>query len=158
MVNITSPPPDSSAPLGGSAPAAGRRDRGIAAIGALFILVGMPVGWLSGGNNSTGDVVGCIVVALVDLAILGWLVGVFVPRERTAAPGRASRNALILAVLALVTCVVFWTGVPIALGAGALALGLWLRETAAEARGKATVVIVLGAFAMLASFVVLLIG
>ena len=158
MTNIASPPPKSASPLGGSGPVVDRRDRMIAAAGALFILVGMPVGWLSGGDNSTGDVIGCIVVALVDLALLAGLVAWLVPRERAAAPARAQRTALILAVVALVTCVVFWLGVPIAIGAGALALGVWLRETAAEGRGKATVAIVLGAFAMLASFVALLIG
>jgi hypothetical protein len=157
MTNIASTPPESSSPLGGAAPAAERRDRGIAAVGALFILVGMPVGWLSGGNNSTGDVVGCIVVVLVDLAILAWLMTWLLPRERAAASARTERTALILGILALITCVVFWTAVPIALGAAALALGLSLRESAAS-RTKGTAAAALGGFAMVAAFVVLLIG
>jgi len=55
---------------------------------------------------------------------------------------------------------VFWTGVTFALGAGALALGLSLRESAAPSagRGRATAAVVLGALTLVASFVLLLIG
>jgi hypothetical protein len=83
-----------------------------------------------------------------------WLV----PRERAA--GRASRSALILGIVALVTVVVFWTGLPFPLGAGAIALGLSAREAAAPAagRGQATAGVALGALAVVASFVVLLVG
>ena len=153
MTNIASNPPESSLPLAGAA----RRDRGIAAAGALFLVIGIPVGWLSGGGNSTGDVIGCIVVTLVCLAILAWMVLWLLPRERAAAPARTQRTALILGGLALIACVVFWTGLPIPIGVGALALGLSLREAPAS-RVKGTVAAALGAFAMVASFVALLIG
>jgi hypothetical protein len=156
MENTASTPPESTSPLGAGR-AIEQRDRGIAAVGALLLLIGMPVGWLSDGNNSTGDVIGCIVIALIDLAILAWLVMWLLPRERAAAPARTERTALILGAVALITCVVFWTGVPIAVGAGALALGLSLRESAAS-RVKGTMAAALGAFAMVASFVVLLVG
>jgi hypothetical protein len=157
MANTASTPPESSSPLGGAAPAAERRDRGIAALGALLLVIGIPVGWLSGGDNSSGDVIGCIVVTLVCLAIVAWMVLWLVPRERAAAPARTQRTAVILGVLALIACVIFWTGLPIAIGVGALALGLSLRESPAS-RTKGTVVAGLGALAMVASFVALLIG
>jgi hypothetical protein len=156
MANIPSTPPESSSPVAG--PAVERRDRGIAAVGALLLAIGMSVGWLSDGDTSTGDVIGLIVVVLVDLAIIAWLVLWLLPRERAAPPARTQRTALILGVVALITCVVFWTGLPIAVGVGALALGLSLREASPEGRGKAMVAIVLGAFAVVASFVALLVG
>jgi hypothetical protein len=83
-----------------------------------------------------------------------------VPGARRADPARAGRTALILGVAALVLCVVFWTGLAIAVGAGALALGLSLREApgAESVRGKATATVVLGAIAVVGSFVVLLVG
>jgi hypothetical protein len=157
MANIASTPPESSPPVADAAPAADRRDRGIAAVGALFLVIGIPVGWLSGGDNSTGDVVGCIDVTLVCLAVLAWMVLWLLPRERAAAPARTERTALILGVLALIACVVFWTGLPIPIGAGALALGLTVRESPAG-RVKGTAAAALGALAMVASFVALLIG
>ena len=155
MENSPSPQTE-GAPLGTSGQAVAQRDRTIALVCAALLLIGMPVGWLPG---STGDVVGLIVISLVCLALMGWIVLWLVPRERAAARERASRTALILGVLAILSCLVFWTGLPFPIGAGAIALGLWLRESGpAEGRGRATASVALGALAVVAAFVVLLIG
>ena len=134
-----------------------QRDRAIAGIPALLLLIGMPIGWLS-GNTSTGDVIAFVVATLISLALIAGIFLWLLPRERAA--GRAARSALILAIISLVLIVVFWTGFPFGFAAGAVALGLSARSAAPEAggQGKATVAIVLGALVMLLSFVGLLTG
>lgn len=135
------------------------RDRSIATVCAVLLLIGMPIGWLGGGGNSAGDVIGMLVAIAVSLALMFWLVTRFAPRMRRAEPSRATRFALILGALAVIVALVFWTGLPFALGAGAIALGLSLRESvAANLRGRATAAAVLGAIAVLASFLLLLFG
>jgi hypothetical protein len=80
-----------------------------------------------------------------------------VPRERAA--GRAARTSLIMAIVAAVLIVVFWTGLPFPLAAGAVALGLSGRAAVPErGRGRATAAIVLGALVLLVAFVGLLSG
>jgi hypothetical protein len=148
--------PNTVPSLEAAAPGVERRDRNIALVSALGLLIGMPIGWLPG---STGDVVGMIVVSVVVLAIMAGLILWLVPRERLAA-GRANRSALILGVLSIIVGGVFWTGLPFAVGAAAIALGLSQRESAAEGegRGMATAAVVLGSIAIVASFVLLIIG
>jgi hypothetical protein len=134
-----------------------QRDRAIAGIAALLLLIGMPIGWLS-GNTSTGDAIGFVVATLISLALIAGIFLWLLPRERAA--GRAARSALILAIISLVLIVVFWTGFPFGFAAGAVALGLSARGAAPQAggQGKATVAIVLGALVMLLAFVGLLTG
>jgi len=146
--------PDSVPPVESSASAVERRDRSIAIVAAILLLIGMPIGWLPG---STSDVVGMIVIGLVVLAIMAGLVFWLVPRERLARQ-RANRSALILGIVSILVGLVFWTGLPFAVGPAAIALGLSQRETSVEGRGKATAAMVLGGIAILASFVLLLIG
>jgi len=143
----------------GSAASVAPRDRNIAAACALLLLISMPVGYLT-DDPGTGDVIGLIVMVAVSLALMAWLILRFVPAQRAAAAPRASRTALVLGVVAVILGVVFWTGLPFAVGAAAIALGLSLRETsdAAGGSGKATAGAALGAFAVLASFVLLLVG
>jgi hypothetical protein len=153
MTNQTASP-QATPPLDAAAPPAASRDRNIAGVCALLLLIGMPIGWLPG---STSDVIGLIVVGLVVLAIGAALMFWLVPRERLVA-ARASRTALILGVLSILAGLVFWTGLPFAIGAAAIALGLSQRESSAEGRGMATAGVILGGIAVLASFVLLLIG
>jgi hypothetical protein len=132
------------------------RDRQIAIVSAVLLVIGMPVGYLPG---STGDTIGLIVLSLVSLALLAGIVFWLVPRERAAPRPQAERTVLILGVLAALSFLLFWTGLPFALGAGAIALGLSLRDSApAGGQGRATAAVVLGALAILASFVILLVG
>lgn len=148
--------PEASPPLHTAAPSVALRDRNIALISALLLLIGMPVGWLPG---STGDVIGMTVAILIDLAVLAGLVVWLVPRERAIGGARASRSALILGIAAVIVGVAFWTGLPFGPGAAAIALGLSQREApGGERRGMATGGVVLGAIAVVASFVLLLIG
>jgi hypothetical protein len=149
-------PPEHAPPESALEPATSR-DRNIALVCAVLLLIGMPIGYLPG---STGDVIGLIALSLFSLALMAWIVLWLVPRARAGAPDRAARTALILGGLSLVTVLVFWTGIPFAPGAGAIALGLSLRESPAASgeRGKATAAVALGALAVVASFVVLLVG
>jgi hypothetical protein len=157
MEDAGSATPGGTPPIGAS-PESDTRDRNIAAGCALLLLIGMPIAYLT-DNPSTGDVIGLVVVTLIDLALMAWIVLRLVPRQRAGAADRATRTALILGVLALVACVVFWTGLPFPFGAGAIALGLSLRSASQPSgRGKATAAVALGAFAVVASFVVLLVG
>jgi len=134
-----------------------QRDRAIAGTATLLLLIGMPIGWL-GSNASTGDAIGFVVATAISLVLMAAIFLRLVPRERAA--GRAARTSLIMAIVAAVLIVVFWTGLPFPLAAGAVALGLFGRATAPEAggRGKATVAIVLGGLVLLVAFVGLLTG
>ncbi|OLE36182.1 MAG: hypothetical protein AUG48_08360 [Actinobacteria bacterium 13_1_20CM_3_68_9] len=124
-------------------------------------MIGMPIGYL-GGNTSTGDVIGLIVLTLVMLGLMAAIFQRLIPRQLAAADGvnRPARTGLVLGILAFITVVVFWTGLPFPLGAGAVALGLAGRELAPRAGddGRATAAIVLGALAVLLSFIALLAG
>ena len=155
MTNPTAVP-DSVAPVESAASPVERRDRNIGLVAALLLLIGMPIGWLPG---KTSDVIGLIVIGLVVLAIMAGLILWLVPRERLAQQ-RANRSALILGILSILVGLVFWTGLPFAVGAAAIALGLSQRESTPEGqgRGMATAAVVLGGIAVLASFVLLLIG
>jgi hypothetical protein len=147
--------------MAGPARAPARADTRIALVAAVLLLIGMPIGYL-GDNTSTGDVIGLIVLTLVMLGLLAAIFRWLVPRALGAAEGvnGPARTGLLLGVLALVTVVVFWTGLPFPLGAGAVALGLAGRELAPLAGdgGRATVAVVLGALALLLAFVGLLVG
>jgi hypothetical protein len=134
-----------------------QRDRVIAGIAALLLLVGMPIGWLS-GNTSTGDAIAFVVATVISLVVLAATFLWLLPRERAA--GRAARTALILSIVALVLIAAFWTGLCFGPAAGAVALGLSARGAAPQAggQGKATVAIVLGGLVMVAAFVGLLSG
>ena len=78
-------------PIRSAAPPAKRRDRNIAAVCSLFLLIGMPIGWLT-DNPSTGDVVGLIALSAFTLGLMAWLIAWLLPRERAAAPDRANRT------------------------------------------------------------------
>ncbi len=133
-----------------------QRDRAIAGTATLLLLVGMPIGWL-GGDTSTGDVIAFVIAMAISLALMAFIFLRFVPRQRAA--GRAARTSLIMAIVAVVLLVGFWTGLPFPIAAGALALGLSGRAEAPEAgRGRATVAVVLGGLVLLVAFIGLLAG
>jgi len=141
--------PITAGPQAGPADAAGAvdsRDRTVALGCALLLLIGMPVGYLSGDP----EVLGLIITVVVSLAIMAAIVLRLVPHERAA--GRTGRTALILGIVAVIVGVVFWTGLPFAIGAGAIALGL------SGTGGRAKAGLGLGLLAVVASFVLLLVG
>ena len=141
--------PITAGPQAGSADAVGAvdsRDRTVALGCALLLLIGMPIGYLSGDP----EVLGLIITVVVSLAIMAAIVLRLVPHERAA--GRTGRTALILGIVAVIVGVVFWTGLPFAVGAGAIALGL----SGTDGRAKAG--LGLGLLAVVASFVLLLVG
>jgi len=137
--------------------AAHQQDRAIAGIATLLLLIGMPIGWL-GENTSTGDAIGFVVATAISLVLMAVIFLRVVPRERAA--GRAARTGLIMAIVAAVLLVVFWTGLPFAPAAGAVSLGLFGRTALSESggRGKATAAVVLGGLVLLLSFIGLLTG
>jgi hypothetical protein len=131
-----------------------QRDRTIAGVAAILVLIGMPVGWI-GGKTSTGDVIGMIVAIALDLALMAAVFLWLLPRER-AATNRTARAVLIMGIVSILLGIVFWTGLVFGVAAGAVALGLTVRERGRD--GKAMAGLVLGAIAVVASFVLLLIG
>lgn len=135
-----------------------QRDRAIGGGAALLLLIGMPVAYL-GGKTSTGDVIGLIVLTLVMLGAIAAVFLRLVPRHE-ARPDDASRTGLILGVIAVIAVVVFWTGLPFPIGAGAIALGLVGQESAAPTarKGRAVAAVVLGSIAIALAFVALLVG
>jgi hypothetical protein len=140
--------------LEGPAAVSNQRDRMIAGVSALLLLIGMPVGWLT-DNPSTSDVIGMIVAIVIDLALMAGVFLWLLPRER-AATHRTARTALIMGIVSILLGGVFWTGLVFGVGAGAVALGLTVRERGPSR--MATVGLGLGAFAAVASFVLLLVG
>ena len=81
-----------------------------------------------------------IVVALIVFLVV-------VPRTR-------SRAALVLALLGLLTCAVFWAMISLPLSAGALVLAL--RESRAGRNALATTVLIIGALAVVALGVIII--
>jgi hypothetical protein len=138
----------------GQAAVPGQRDRTIAGIAAVLLLIGMPIAWI-GGKDTSGDIIGVAVALIVDLAVMTALFVLLLPRAR-AAGARTARTVLIIGIVSILLGAVFWTGLAIAVGAPAVALGLTARE-----RGRSAGVmvgLVLGVVAVVASFVLLLIG
>jgi hypothetical protein len=78
---------------------------------------------VSGNDEGSADIGGFIIVTLIAIGIAALLILWLVPRELSQRDtGRAARSALILAALAFVTLVAFWTALPFALGVPALYL------------------------------------
>ena len=129
----------------------------ILAVSAAILIISLACGyWLVASGSD--EIVGWIIASVVGTAILAALLLRFVPATEAETDGNApARRALVLGALALVTCLVFWTGLPIVLGIPALVL-------AAEGRARdgtygqgneATAGAVLGGFAALATIVLL---
>ncbi len=91
-----------------------------------------------GDNGGAGPYAFTLVLSLAVAAILfGWAI------PRIERPGRAG---VIIGALALLSVAAFWVGLPFVLGPAAIVLGLLGRERP-EARGAATIAIVLGVLA-----------
>jgi hypothetical protein len=89
----------------------------------------------SGDNGGAGPYVAAVAVCAV---LAGVLFGRVLPN--TADPTRA---AWILAALALITCVAFWSGLPFVFGVGAIYAGARTGRSAPVAIGSLAVVLAL---------------
>ena len=74
------------------------------------------------GEGENGGPAEFAVSAVVALAVAALLFGRVVPNARESA--RPGRTALVLAILAVVTLVVFWSGLPQVLAPAAIVLGM----------------------------------
>jgi hypothetical protein len=87
---------------------------------ALLIVVGMAFAYLQGDS----DVRGFFIASVIGIAVAAFLLLWLVPREEAQSGAhRPSRTALILGILAVVTLIGFWLGLPFALGVPAVYLG-----------------------------------
>jgi hypothetical protein len=129
----------------------------ITAIGAAILVISLACGyWLT--TNDDNEYVGWIIVSALGSLILAALMLRFVPATESDTDGNApARRALVLGAAALVTGLVFWTGLPIVLGIPALVLAAEGRARAGTYGhgGEATAGAVLGAFALIATVILL---
>lgn len=91
---------------------------------AVLVIVGLAMAYFGVFTDEEEEVVAYVIVTSVAIAISAFLTLWLVPREE-AQPGahRPARTALILGILAFLTLVGFWTGLPFVLGVPALYLG-----------------------------------
>jgi hypothetical protein len=129
----------------------------ILVVTAAILIISTACGyWLVAGGDD--EIVGWIIVSAVGTLIAAALLLRFVPATEAETDGNApARRALVLGALALITCLVFWTGLPIILGIPALVLAAEGRARAASfgQGGEATAGAVLGGFAALATTILL---
>jgi hypothetical protein len=133
----------------------------ILAVGALFLFATMAFGyWLNVGDDDK-EVVAWLVVCTVGTLIMAGFLLRFVPASEDEFEGNApARRGLVLAFVAVITLLGFWTGLPIVLGIPALVLGAEGRARA-DAHGQgaeATAALVLAGFAIIAAAVALVSG
>src|SRR3954452_8747975 len=124
------------------------------AITVVAIAFALAFGYWIGEDDP--DYVGWIIATAVGSLVAAGLLLRFVAATEAESDGNApARRAVVLGVVALVTLVVFWLGIPIAIGVAALVLGIEGRAREATYRqgGEATAGAVLGAFAVLVGFI-----
>lgn len=129
-----------------------------AAVNAIALAFGY---WILVDKGDDKEYLGWVIVSVVGALILAALLLRFVPATEAEADGNApARRALVLGVVALVTCAVFWTGLPIIIGVPALVLAAEGRARAGtyDHGNEATAGAVLGGFAALATIVLLITG
>jgi hypothetical protein len=134
----------------------------ILAVTAVVNAIALAFGyWILVDEGDDKEYLAWVVVSIVGALILAALLLRFVPATEAETDGNApARRALVLGVAALVTCVVFWTGLPIVIGVPAIVLAAEGRARAGtyDQGGEATAGAVLGGFAALAAIVLLITG
>jgi hypothetical protein len=132
----------------------------IAVATAVVIFVSLAFGyWLT--TDDEKEVLLWFIVCAVDSLIAAALLLRFVPATEAEADGNApARRALVLGAVALVTCILFWTGLPIVFGVPALVLAAEGRARSETYGGaaEATAGAVLGGFAAVATIVLSIAG
>ena len=132
-------------------------------VAAVVIVVGVALGyWITEDNEGEREYLGWVIVSAVNIVIAAGLLLRFAPAtEGDAGPeNKLARRGLVLGTVALLTLVVFWTGLPFSFGIPALALGLRGRERAPELgdAGLAAAAIALGAGSVLLCLVAMAVG
>ena len=134
--------------------------RTLAAATAVLIYVALLFAYVldvTGNEEGDADVVGWLIVSAVASLIAALLLMRFVPATEAEPSGdnKPARRALILGVLSFITIVVFWTGLPFALGVPALALAATGQARAPQEGhgGQATAAAVLATLAIAVSIV-----
>lgn len=137
----------------------------LAAATAALIFVALAFGYVLDVTNNEGgdsDVVGWLIVSTVASAIAAVLLMRFVPATEADpdTDNKPARRALILGVLSVVTVLVFWTGLPFALGVPALALAASGSARAPQQGhgGQATAAAALAGLAIVAAIVLCIFG
>jgi hypothetical protein len=120
----------------------------IAAASVVLAIVLLAIGAYK-GDNDTGYFLIASLIVLVTAAVL---YSVVLPRI-----GRPGMGALVIAILAVVSIVVFWLGFPTVLAGAAAVLALAARRDGSEP-GKASAALALAAVAVIAHIVVTIIG
>jgi Kef-type K+ transport system membrane component KefB len=117
---------------------------------------------ITSNEDGEGDAVGWLIVSAVASVIAAALLLRFVPATESEADdeNKPARRGLVLAIVALLTGLVFWTGLPFALGVPALVLAAEGQARAGQYghRSEATAAAVIAGFAIVASFVVCITG
>jgi hypothetical protein len=134
--------------------------RTLTAVTAVLIFAALAFGYLS--NDEEGDVLSWLIVSAVASVIAALMLMRFVPATESDPDGanKPARRALILGVLSVVTIVIFWTGLPFALGVPALALAATGRARAPQEGhgGQATAAAILAALAIVLAIVACIAG
>jgi hypothetical protein len=125
------------------------RRTGIAAASVALAIVLLAIGAYSGDDDDTGYFLVASAIAIAVAVVLFWGI---IPRIR-----RPGLGGLIIGILAVVSLVVFWLGLPSPLAGAAAVLGLAARESGSEA-GKGNAALVLAAIAIVAAVVLAVIG
>ena len=126
------------------------RRTGFAAASIALAIALLAIG-ASGGDEGY-DWSYVLIASAITIAVAGVLFWGIVPR--IARPGL---GGLIIGILAVLSIVVFWLGLPTPLAAAAAFLGLAARESGSEA-GKGTAALVLAAIAVVAAIVLAFAG
>lgn len=133
----------------------------ILAFGIALLVIATAFGyWLNVGHDDK-KVGAWIIVCVIGSLVLAALLLRFVPATEAEFDGNApARRALVVGLAALITLVVFWTGLPIILGIPALVLAAEGRARAAThgQAPEATAGAVLAGFAVIAAVVLLVSG
>jgi hypothetical protein len=126
----------------------GRRT-GIAAASVALAIVLLAIGAYSGDEDDTGYFLVASAIAIAVAFILFWGI---VPRIT-----RPGLGGLIIGILAVVSVLVFWLGLPSPLAGAAAVLGLAARESGSEA-GKGSAALALAAIAVVAAVILAFVG
>jgi hypothetical protein len=124
---------------------------GVVALGCTLVGSYVETPWKASGTGEWGVDFGgnggwaalAALVAFVAVAFV--LVTLAAARARAVPPERTARRALVLAVLGVLTIVVFWTGAPAVLAGGAAGLALDARRRLGRLPAPAAVALVVAA-------------